>query len=268
MKKDSWKNADVSRGERLARNVLRELDIRHPPECPIDDVAFLRGALVQDIALDGAEGRLVRVGDKGTISVNTSVWYKPRRRWVVAHELGHFEMHDEEDNQLELALCDEKDINERYDQGTEREANVFAAELLMPRSLWDKEVDVAEPSLQIVSDLSKKYDVSFTAAAIRFAKLSEERCAVVFSKDGKVKWAAYSKDFAHWVEPGRKVSKFTSAYDYSVGKRVSERELVPAGEWLESGRIGSDEDLVEYCRPIDSIKASLSLLWIPPDADY
>ena len=35
MKENSWRDADVARGERLARKVCEALDIRHPLECPI-----------------------------------------------------------------------------------------------------------------------------------------------------------------------------------------------------------------------------------------
>src|SRR5262249_10344202 len=130
---DTWANADVARGERAARKLLDSLGVVKPTETEIDNLAYLHGVLVQDVPIAGAQGRLCRVGKKAIVSVNTSVTYRPRRRFVIAHELGHFEIHEKKND---LALCTEADIDEMYDAGTEREANAFAAEFLMPRTLW------------------------------------------------------------------------------------------------------------------------------------
>lgn len=191
-KTNSWQDADVARGERAARAVLSELGIAHPTETLVDNIAYLRGALVRDVPLHGAQGRLVRLGRQATISVSTSVTYPPRRRFVIAHELGHLEIHRHV-NQLEA--CDESKISELYDLGTEREANAFASELLMPTALWSRRVDVQRPTLELVSTLADEFQVSFLAAAIRFVKLCPERCCAVLSQRGRVGWAAYGPEF-------------------------------------------------------------------------
>jgi predicted transcriptional regulator len=125
---------------------------------------------------------------------------------VIAHEIGHLELHEGEN---QIALCDEAKIDEIYDRGTEQESNAFATELLMPRALWSKRVDVAKPDLDLVSRLAEEFQVSFTAAAIRFAKLCPERCAVVFSRDGVIKWSAAGADFRHWIPWGSKLDPYS-----------------------------------------------------------
>jgi len=45
-------------------------------------------------------------------------------------------------------------------------------------------------------------------------------------------------------------------------------ETISAQGWIESRRVGRDHDLKEHCRVIPSIAATLSLLWIPPGADF
>ena len=267
MSKRGWQDADVRTAASAARNVLSDLQIRHPTETELENIAFMRGATVRTIPLMGAEGRLTRVaGGRAFISVASRIAYSPRRRWVIAHELGHFETHDDE-NQLEI--CDEQDIDQRYDPGTEREANAFAAELLMPSSLWEKRVDVKEPTLVAVSELADEFQVSLIAAAIRFVKLSPERCALVFAKQERVQWAAYSSDFGFWIDPHHPLDPYTVAMDYfKKGFVTSEREIVSARSWVTAPSLTDDDDLVEYCRPVPSLEATLSLLWIPPDADY
>lgn len=239
-------------------------------ETALETIAWLRGALVLDVPMSGAQGWLARLGDRATIAVSQSITYPRRRRFVIAHELGHLEMH-RDINQIDV--CDENKIDYRYDGSTEKEANAFASEFLMPRSYWEKRADVARPTLDIVSALADEYDVSFVAAAIRFVKLCPERTCVVFAKDGIVKWAAYSPDFNGdrrlWVPTGQKLSSYSLAYDYFHKGQVADRpESVSAEAWLDGRSFSDDDLLVEHCRAIPSLGSTLSLLWIKPNADY
>ena len=261
----SWEDADVARGERCARRLLDRLGVVNPTETEIDNLAFLAGALVRDVPMSGAQGRLCKVRRRAIISVNEEVTYRPRRRFVVAHELGHLQLHEDVND---LSLCTDDDISERYDAGTEREANAFAAEFLMPRHLWTKLTDVRFPTLDVVSRLADDFEVAFTAAAIRFVKLSPERCAVVFSRESRVVWAALGPEFGYAIRRGS-LDSYTLATDYFKKGRVGIRpETVSARAWIESNRISNDDDMIEHCRPIPSIGAVLSLLWIRPDAEY
>jgi hypothetical protein len=264
--KRNWEDADVARGERAARNVYEELGLTHPTEISIDTLAYMRGALVRDVPMTGAQGRLARVGSKAIIAVSDSIAYDQRRRFVIAHEVGHLELHEAEN---QISLCDEGKIDEIYDQGTERESNAFATELLMPRTLWSKRADVAKPNLDVVSKLADEFQVSFTAAGIRFAKLCPERCAVVFSQDGVIRWFAVGPEFGLWIPRGSKLDRYTLAYDYfAKGIVGSTPETVSASAWLASDRLGRDDDLIEHARPIPKLNAVLSLLWIPSDREF
>jgi len=264
--KRSWEDADVARGERVAREVYTAVGLTHPTEIPIDTIAFLRGALVRDVPLRGAQGRLARIGSDAIIAVSTGITYAARRRFVVAHELGHLELHKSEN---QIALCEEAKISEVYDSGTERESNSFATELLMPKALWSNRVDVKKPSLEIVSTLADEFEVSFTAAAIRFAKLCPERCCVVVSRAGVIEWFASGPDFGHWISRGAKLDPYSLAFDYFAKGRVgSQPEAVSASAWLDPTKVGRDDDLIEESRPMPSLNAVLSLLWIPSDRGF
>ena len=82
-----------------------------------------------------------------------------RFRFTIAHELGHWVCHVLGADRPEPAFCRAKDLAEDADRGVEREANVFAAELLMPepavRSAW---VELAE-----IATCAARFDVSPTA---------------------------------------------------------------------------------------------------------
>jgi IrrE N-terminal-like domain len=63
-----------------------------------------------------------------------------RFRFTIAHELGHWICHAVGLSAPQPVFCRSRDLSEDADRALEREANVFAAELLMPepavRSVW------------------------------------------------------------------------------------------------------------------------------------
>ena len=82
-----------------------------------------------------------------------------RFRFTIAHEVGHWVCHVAGAARAEPVFCRAKDISEDADRDLEREANVFAAELLMPepavRAAWEELGDVAA--------CAARFDVSPTA---------------------------------------------------------------------------------------------------------
>ena len=84
-----------------------------------------------------------------------------RFRFTIAHEIGHWVVHCLEGKapELEPSFCRPVDLTEAADRTLEREANVFAAELLMPepavREAWEELADMAA--------CAARFDVSPTA---------------------------------------------------------------------------------------------------------
>jgi IrrE N-terminal-like domain len=72
-----------------------------------------------------------------------------RQRFTIAHEIGHWVCHCLEGKapHLEPSYCRPVDMTTAAERALEREANVFAAELLMPeaavRAMWAATADVA-----------------------------------------------------------------------------------------------------------------------------
>ncbi len=78
-----------------------------------------------------------------------------RRRFTLAHELGHWVCQCLEGTTAPV-FCRDKDVSTAADRALEREANVFAAELLMP----EPPVRSAFVDINAVSDLAAKFRVS------------------------------------------------------------------------------------------------------------
>lgn len=98
-----------------------------------------------------------------------------RIRFTIAHEFGHFQLHCKKDQKI---FIDSKFFrNEVSSSGTlkqEREANAFAAALLMPTSLLEKELNKVNQGKEIdeiLPKLSRSFKVSEESMKFRLINL-------------------------------------------------------------------------------------------------
>jgi Zn-dependent peptidase ImmA (M78 family) len=89
-----------------------------------------------------------------------------RRRFTVAHELGHWVCQAGRGNPAPV-FCRPQDLEDAADRALEREANVFAAELLMPEPALREEHD----RLGAGEQLARRFGVSELALAWRLYNL-------------------------------------------------------------------------------------------------
>jgi len=242
-----------------AEEIIRNLKIREPAEIQVIEIAMERGAFVREKHLDGSEARLIRKGALGIITVNSSILEEGRKRFAIAHELGHFELHAVS----QLILCTEEDMfawNEN--KGQEIEANEFAASILMPKDIFAQHSKRGQPNMEVVRDLAAKFTTTLTATALRYVQLSLEPCAVAISRDGIIRWYKKSASFDFHVKVGEKLSQNTYAFDFYDGMDLPDRpQKAPAYAWL-AGDIDGEAEIFEHSLAIRSYGVVLSLLWI------
>ena len=168
---------------KIVERVLCEADVN---DAPVDIEVIARNLSVQvrkEPADKDLSGFLLRdlKSKLVVIGVNSS-HHKNRQRFTIAHELGHLLLHDGEivhvdkDNQgFKVNLRDVK-----AGQGvdiTEKEANLFAAEILMPASFLAKDLK-GLGGLDLLDDedslkkIARKYKVSVQALTIRLSYLN------------------------------------------------------------------------------------------------
>lgn len=169
----------------VARDFSRQLF----PDDPIS--AIMSGSL------PGFEGALVPAptGKKGWgIIFNEDVRSKGRINFTLAHEFGHYLCH-RLDGPPEFR-CTKKDTY-RWDDDyavMEREANQFAANLLMPLDDFRRHIPGARPAdIEMISSMADRYGVSFMAACLRWISYTSVPAVFVLSRDGFIKWARSSK---------------------------------------------------------------------------
>jgi hypothetical protein len=240
------------RGRIKGRELLMRFRTQAIGEIDIVAMAAAYDLYVRDGGLSGADGRLTRGPKRGIIRVRAGISDERRRRFIVAHELGHFFLHPNV-----AALCAERDLV-RYDAGDgEAEANAFAAEVLMPKVLFEPLCNPARPSLHVVQEVADTFTTTLTATAIRFVDLTEESCAVAWSEAGRVKWSIPGKNFYPWVPFGRKLNSLSHAEGAFRGEPLpGDPSEVPASVWVDG-----DGDLWEHSMYFRGLRAVLTLLW-------
>lgn len=108
------------------------------PAVPIADLVSAQGIEIRQGNLGDVSGLILREGRRTVIGLNDAQTIV-RRRFTLAHEFGHFLLHQE------IASHSDRSFRVRYrdrvsSEATdldEIEANFFAASILMPRSFLD-----------------------------------------------------------------------------------------------------------------------------------
>src|SRR3984893_4354821 len=127
--------------EALVQDLLASHQVKQT-RVPVERIAKARGARIFYQSLkDDVSGFLYRDTDQTVIGVNTH--HAPvRQNFTAAHELGHMLLHDQEklhiDHSFFVRLRD--DVSSQGTDDDEREANLFAASLLMPRRFLEQDL--------------------------------------------------------------------------------------------------------------------------------
>jgi hypothetical protein len=202
--------------------------------------------------------------------------HHPRTRFSIAHELGHYFI--ERHHAYLRGGGKPHSSRDEFASGVdmEREADAFAAGLLMPSYLISPRVNETDMSLDRVRELSEEFQTSFVSTAIRSAQVSHFPTAVVGIRDGKVLWQSQSDCLVETgCYPGeRGPLRSTSARD--AWTEFAERKSVRAAgtsfinEWFRTyDRERLDHrSVTEQYLPVPSMGTLIVLLTIPEDELY
>lgn len=185
--------ADAGSPDKLVTLILQaEPDL--PIPVPIEELcARLDIVRIEELQTEGFEGGLLTDADRSEGIVLVRRGFPARRRFTIAHELGHFLMPHHVPDQQGRFLCKSGDLlrltakeGDRR-QRMEVEANRFASLLLMPPPVLRQAMrSYREPNLQHIPVLARQFGVSKEAMARAYAQHHGERVAVAVTRDGKV----------------------------------------------------------------------------------
>lgn len=215
-----------------SERVLCELGITVPCELDLEAIAWYLGARIKRCVLDGCEARIIGHRDRAIIRVNQSS--SPRRqRFSISHELGHWHHH-----RGRILICRSEDIGNRKN-GTpqiERVADVYAANLLLPRYLFVPiSRQFAEANFGTVRELGDLFDVSLTATAIRLVESRHSPAVLVCHGPEGRKWFVRSRDVPERWFPRQNLDPDSFAFDLLFGhaQEESRPRLMGAEVWFD-----------------------------------
>ena len=146
--------------------------------------------------LPGFDGALYRApaGKKGWgIFYNNAIRSRGRINFTLGHEFGHYLLHRlKYPDGIE---CGEQDVircDSEFGQ-VELQANVFAANLLMPLDDFRRQIPASQRiNLDQIAGCADRYCVSLIAATLRWLSYTDKRAVLVVSRDGFILWARSS----------------------------------------------------------------------------
>lgn len=258
-----------------AQNLYNKLDL----PIPVDENKILEHLRLKLNKFDGSEQPEIRkelqeacswlkrdLNGKGIIYLNMDV-SPTRRRLSIFHECGHFVLpwHKEINH-----FCTEHDVDGISHKEREKEAFLFASELMFPAKYFSSDLKTLPLSIQTVESLRRKYDGSLEATAITYVERNPKACALVVSEINNnenkndyplitkyfVPSKPFSKNIKRYVKPKTNISKDNLIYKAFKNKQLTCGEI-PAKE------LGSSKSWV-YCSEnlsFNSDDSVLSLVW-------
>ena len=169
---------------------------------------------------------LLRVGEHFGICYPTHVPNDGFVRFSVAHEIGHYRL----PGHVDAVLANGKHRSHAGFQSAdryEREADHFAAALLMPARPFKDAMTTAGDGLGAIEILAETARTSLEATAIRFVELADEPVAVVRSTGDRIEYCTMSsplKDFPEidWIRRGMPLPSDTTTAAFNANRAQHE----------------------------------------------
>lgn len=256
----------MSKGKSAAQKLMFECGISNPTEIPLELIVFGRGATLVEKHLKNSEGRIVFGDKRAIITVNSNIPYEGKKRFVIAHELGHFEMH----RHLVPIHNDTDATLEYFKTGhQETEANEFASELLMPEQLFKEECKGRKFGPDLIRDLAERFKTSITSIAYKYFELGDHPICLCYSHNNKVRYWKRPEDYPHYIKNLTNLappedSVATEFYEnQKIYRKEHSKQKIWKSTWFELRDWENDNDFkfYEYCIITPSYNTVLSVIW-------
>lgn len=261
--------ADCGSPEKLISVILKHHTSWVAP-IPLEEFATSVNIVdIRELEADGFEGALLTDSAKqqGVILFKVGT-QEGRRRFTIAHELGHFLIPTHIGNQQCTAADLRESRRDNAHRRREAEANRFAAGLLMPKPWFCRDMErLGSADISHIETLKTQYGTSFEAAANRYCELSDEACAFIFSKDGVIRYVRPNTSFPRLtLGKGDKLPAQSASARSRLGalRKASEWSEVDGSVWLETERGQRAPNILEQTM-YQSGGFQVSLLSIPKE---
>lgn len=170
--------------ESKANSLLNQYFTENELPIDVDNLATLMGLEVQKKNLEKSISGVLLKRREGPIIIVNRNHSTVRQRFTIAHEIGHYTLDHYRKDSMFVDLPKRHMSTALYrnaDSSTgeilqEREANAFAAALLMPKSLIEKEISSFDSSFdqedEYVKNIANKFKVSSQSMMFRLSNLN------------------------------------------------------------------------------------------------
>src|SRR5258706_6686218 len=220
--------------EAYARSLLSHLKLKRIGD--ITSFTELLGLSIREVDSDAFEGALVRVPQrlKGIVALKRGIREEGRKRFTVCHEVGHFILPGHGTTDC-ICLAAEVETWQKSMPEQELAANRFAAELLLPYKEIAPMVEKKSATIALAKSISNEFNSSLTAASLKCVEVTGEKCALVYSVNGIIKWFRNNDSFHYFIRTNRKVDEDSYAGQLFDNLEIEEPNgAVPAEAWLEA----------------------------------
>lgn len=197
--------------EIYAQEIIDALSLA--PPISIEKICEYYDININNEPLKNVEAILIVSKGKKNILINESKYiYKERKRFTIAHEIGHLFI-PWHDNVLGCSGIG----NFNSEDNIENEADLFASALLIPKDEIINDIEGRMVTLSLIEELARKYEVSLGAMTRRILKYTDDNIVALFYfKNGNKIVQASSNSFNSNLKSG--IIKESSADKMITGK--------------------------------------------------
>ncbi|MFX1277512.1 MAG: ImmA/IrrE family metallo-endopeptidase [Promethearchaeota archaeon] len=256
----------MSKAEKVAKELLHECGIKDPTDLSLELIIASKNIIIKEENIDGSDGRIICGKNSAVITLDSNIKRETKRRFILTHELGHYLLHRDIEK---LYNDNEESLNKWYENNygnVEIEANEFAAEFLMPTELFRNECQGKYFGPEVIDYLSERFNVSKTAAILRFVKIGNHPICIVYSHNNRMKWWKTSPDFPYFLnfksnQPPPSGSVANEIYELQKSYYDNERKQnIMKSTWFNLNN-SQDKVMYEYCLYAYSYGYTISVLW-------
>jgi Zn-dependent peptidase ImmA (M78 family) len=249
-----------TRANAKARELIEKYCINDPSDLNVRDIANAENLMIKEEDTKGHVGRIYKDEEGGIITIDSKIKEAGRKNFTVAHEVGHYMLEKERER-----YCSNEDLMTYEDKKYyEREANIFAAELLMPVEWVREYVKWKDDAIETFEEAARMFGTTLSSMSLRYAECGKYPIAVIFTQDGRVKWSCINIYFPFkYVEHNQKVNSFSKAYEFYQKKEIDrEPNDILADAWfLKDFNYERERYMIEQNLPMKKLNAVLTFLW-------
>ncbi|PQQ45504.1 ImmA/IrrE family metallo-endopeptidase [Bacillus thuringiensis] len=223
-----------------ANHLVRYYKEKHPNEDVVNVIQLAKDlglkTIIKKLETEQFDACLVRdcTLKVPVIIVNSTKKSIGRVNFSIAHEIAHAILPHHAQNNFFCFLDDVTETSKiKMDKQLEREANNFAAYILLPYKQFVEDISRMDFTIKNVKRLSKKYNASWVLVAKKWVELSKLDIAMVFSEKGIVDWWTRSESFPYYRIEGT-IHKQSSVFRVIEleGNKVS-RKNITFDKWFQ-----------------------------------